>query len=34
MHTIITHPAREAHPDLDAVARRRAERRRSTGHEF
>src|ERR1700722_19705757 len=26
MHTIITHPAREAHPDLDAAARHRANR--------
>jgi hypothetical protein len=26
MHTIITHPAREAHPDLDAAARHRADR--------
>src|SRR6202034_4183451 len=26
MSTIITHPAREAHPDLDAAARRRADR--------
>jgi hypothetical protein len=26
MSTIITHPAREAHPDLDAAARHRADR--------
>src|SRR6202034_1864238 len=26
MHTIIPHPAREAHPDLDAAARKRADR--------
>jgi hypothetical protein len=26
MPTIITHPAREAHPDLDAAARHRADR--------
>jgi hypothetical protein len=26
MSPIITHPAREAHPDLDAAARRRADR--------
>jgi hypothetical protein len=26
MSTIITHPAREAHPDLDAAARKRADR--------
>jgi hypothetical protein len=26
MHTIIAHPAREAHPDRDAVARKRADR--------
>ena len=26
MHTIITHPPREAHPDLDAAARHRADR--------
>src|ERR1700728_4647149 len=26
MHTIIPHPAREAHPDLDAAARHRADR--------
>jgi hypothetical protein len=26
MHTIITHPAREAHPRLDAAARHRADR--------
>ena len=26
MHTIITQPAREAHPDLDAAARKRADR--------
>jgi hypothetical protein len=26
MHTIFTYPAREAHPDLDAAARHRADR--------